>query len=497
LRPSLTAYGSDVFDKNASGRKIYVPNGSANAYQTGWSEYKNDIVEFDGYCGDPDVNGGKNVFWTLTDNDGDENHTKETLVIAGTGAMRGYDNSQDIPWISQVSDIKTIIIGNGVTSIGENSFYICKNLTSVTIPSSVTTIGKSAFTYCTSLPTVTIPNSVTSIMYAAFYGCTSLTSVTIPASVASIGEDAFYKCTSLTDVYCYADPESLEWTDNGCDDFICDDENPVKTTFCHVDGSKLEAFKDKWSKGSIGEYGTDVNVIFVSDEMATNGEKYLVGITPGTITPTDGVKAFLPVDYDLSTATVKLAEVTGAPKGLPVIFGSATEGEAMPAAISLKYLTDGSDADKAIQTDYADKAKAMSKRFVITDGEQTLAEILDGITDVTANEALFLVLTNGKFTTVSVSAADLNKKAIPGLLLFVLTKWEYMQLGSGSDTNAETRIISIGGEGTATGIEAVENIQYSIFNFQSDSWYDLQGRRLSGKPARKGLYIRNGKKVVM
>jgi hypothetical protein len=36
-----------------------------------------------------------------------------------------------------------------------------------------------------------------------------------------------------------------------------------------------------------------------------------------------------------------------------------------------------------------------------------------------------------------------------------------------------------------------------MFNVQSDSWYDLQGRRLSGKPARKGLYLQNGKKVVM
>jgi hypothetical protein len=121
---------------------------------------------------------------------------------------------------------------------------------------------------------------------------------------------------------------------------------------------------------------------------------------------------------------------------------------------------------------------------------------------VPANEALFLVLANGKFNTVNVSAADLEKKAKPGLLLFILSKWEYMHLGSSTNTNPVgpigTRSIGIGSDdGTATGIEAVENIQYSIFNFQSDSWYDLQGRRLSGKPARKGLYIRNGKKVVM
>jgi hypothetical protein len=296
-------------------------------------------------------------------------------------------------------------------------------------------------------------------------------------------------------VYCYANPDNdLSWTDEYCDDFI---KTPAKTTVCHVAGSKLAKFEDKWSKGSIGEYGTDVNVTFMGDGFEPGGKAYLVkAITYKSGTMPDGVKAFLPVDYDLSTATVTLAEVKGAPKGLPVIYGPAAEGEALPDLFFLKYVADDSDADKAIQTDYADKAKAMSKRFVITDGEQTLAEILDGITDVTADEALFLVLANGRFTTVDVSAADLNKKAIPGLLLFILTKWEYMHLGSGSDTKAETRIIGIGGEGTATGIEAVENVQFSMFNFQSDSWYDLQGRRIS-KPTRKGLYIRNGKKVVM
>ena len=80
-----------------------------------------------------------------------------------------------------------------VTSIGEDAFYSCEGLTSVTIPSSVIRIERSAFYSC-DLSSVTIPNSVTSIGDSAFMNCHSLTSVTIPNSVTSIEQATFYEC---------------------------------------------------------------------------------------------------------------------------------------------------------------------------------------------------------------------------------------------------------------------------------------------------------------
>ena len=95
-----------------------------------------------------------------------------------------------------------------VTGLGEHSFAferydgyegnpLCSNIHSVTIPQGVTSIGDHAFYYCSALTKVTIPQGITSIGDFAFYGCSALTEVTIPQSVTSIGDHAFFLCTGL------------------------------------------------------------------------------------------------------------------------------------------------------------------------------------------------------------------------------------------------------------------------------------------------------------
>ena len=139
-----------------------------------------DIVDR-GTCGAE--GNGSNLTWTL-DSEG-------VLTISGSGGMHGYGSS-DAPWYGSRSRVKSAVIAEGVTSIGESAFENCGSLTSVTIPNSVTSIGRYAFYYCTSLTSVTIPDSVTSIGGSAFYNCTSLT------DVYYAGSEAQWKAISIS-----------------------------------------------------------------------------------------------------------------------------------------------------------------------------------------------------------------------------------------------------------------------------------------------------------
>ena len=131
------------------------------------------------------------------------------------------------------SSFDTVIFGNNVTSIGDNGFYGCFDLSSITIPNSVTFIGMGAFSCCWGLNSIqvesgnskydsrndcnavietstntliagckntVIPSTVTSIDHRAFYGCSGLTSISIPNSVTDIKNYAFYSCTDLISI---------------------------------------------------------------------------------------------------------------------------------------------------------------------------------------------------------------------------------------------------------------------------------------------------------
>ena len=150
------------------------------------------------YCPDCDTVVEKGYTYWIEDNLTWKLYEDGTLNISGTGAMKDYDN--DPSPACRNSNVKKVVIEDGVTSIGNKAFDSCSSLTSITIPNSVTNIGAAAFDSCGSLTSITIPGSVTSIGTVAFYNCSGLTSVTIPDSVTNIGAAAFDSCGSLTSI---------------------------------------------------------------------------------------------------------------------------------------------------------------------------------------------------------------------------------------------------------------------------------------------------------
>ena len=140
------------------------------------------------------------------------------MTISGKGAMANYQSTIDIPWNPYMDYVKTVVIEDGVTSIGSSAFYRCTSLASITIPDSVTSIGSSAFYGCTSLTNIIIPTSA-SIGSYAFYGNTSLQTATIPESVTKIGDNAFAKCDSLTILGSY-DSAAFDYAYNNSVKFV-------------------------------------------------------------------------------------------------------------------------------------------------------------------------------------------------------------------------------------------------------------------------------------
>ena len=145
--------------------------------------------------------GGNDLTWTLDDSG--------TLTISGSGAMADYEDTDKQPWANQRSSINKVVIGDGVTSIGQYAFALCKSLSEITIPAKVERIGEYAFYDCYDynnhsggLKTVTFAENsrLTTIEEHAFYRCRYLEKIEIPASVTSIGGYAFNSCANLKEL---------------------------------------------------------------------------------------------------------------------------------------------------------------------------------------------------------------------------------------------------------------------------------------------------------
>ena len=91
-------------------------------------------------------------------------------------------------------NLKSVVLPQGLQSIGKEAFYQCTSLNDFTMPQSVTAIGESAFYECSSIESITIPTAITDISKNVFYGCNALKNVVFPDALTSIGENAFAGC---------------------------------------------------------------------------------------------------------------------------------------------------------------------------------------------------------------------------------------------------------------------------------------------------------------
>ena len=193
---------------------------------------------------------------TITGSDGDvswsfDSETK-TLIFSGNGVIRKEwgDNIKK-------SGIVSIVINDGITSIGKNAFHYCDNLTSVIVDSEnknycsedgiLFNKGKTEIIKYPAAKeggSYTIPSSVTRIGHYAFRYCKNLTSITIPSSVTRIGNFAFDHCQNLT-IYCKSDSDAPIYAKESRVTYQIDDNAPRITSLVQEgEYIKIEATDD-------------------------------------------------------------------------------------------------------------------------------------------------------------------------------------------------------------------------------------------------------------
>lgn len=143
------------------------------------------LIPFSGFASSGKA--GNSITWNL-DNEG-------VLTFKGTGKMKDFKETPYRPVL-----VKSVVIGEGITSIGNNAFRNCSNLSNISISSTVKEIGNNAFDGCKSMPEINIPYGVTSIGNNAFENCILFTEIDVPGSVKTIGEKAFKNCKNLVKI---------------------------------------------------------------------------------------------------------------------------------------------------------------------------------------------------------------------------------------------------------------------------------------------------------
>ena len=175
-------------------------------------------------------NCGANVKWTLDSNG--------ILTISGTGSMDDYILSSATPWNKKLKSIKKIIIGEGVTNVGDNAFSGCSILEEVVMPEGLLRIGAQAFMSCSKLVKADIPSTVTEIKWSAFTNCVVLEKIVIPEGVTNIERNTFYNCRSLGSII-ICNPECTIYDSDAIDSDV---------TICGYCGSTAQGYAKKYNR---------------------------------------------------------------------------------------------------------------------------------------------------------------------------------------------------------------------------------------------------------
>jgi len=377
----------------------------------------------------------------------------------------------------------SLTLPESVTTIEARAFHYATGLTAINIPSKVTEIPDETFAQC-NFTELVIPDGVTSIGGMAFMMCMSLKTITLGSGLTTIENWAF-ECPNVTDIYCYATPFTT-WNGNGFAN--------AKATKFHVADAKawgtafpsanvtfvddLNAFtlaEDVDNTAAIaGRNGHEANVTLTRTLKAGSYNTFAVpfDIDAATLTA-QGItaKKLTASSLDGTTLTLTFADATTIEAGKPYLVKVAADVE-NPTFAGVTV----SSTVSTTETDNVDLVPMMGK---------TLVTGPEGDKDNT-KAVLFLASNNTLVYPTVVNDASQEASYMKGFRA-------YFQLKGAAADPASVKSFAIN-FGDETGIISLTPNHSPV---SEGSIYMLDGRRVSSQQAQNGVYIVNGKKVII
>ncbi len=407
-------------------------------------------------------------------------------------------------------EIKDLIIPNSVTSISDYAFYNCSSFTSIKIPNSVTSIGDDTFRNCYGLTSIEIPNSVTSIGAQAFSGCSSLTSIIIGKSVKKIYSVAFEKCKNLTDVTCLA-KEVPKTNSNAFN------ESYIEYATLHVPEGSVAAYKaaEPWSgfKSIVSVAETKYTLTYQLD-----GEEYktyqLAEGDPITPEPAPTKDGYTFLGWSTIPATMPAENLTITGKFEKITSEDVIKiGESGKLWYCSKYdldFTNNEDLKAYTATGFDTQSNSLwlSRVLDVPAGTGIMLKGAEGeykVKHTTGHSYYTNMFKGDAYKDMQVSKTDgdytnfyLNKSGqivpFPNESVNYPAGRCYLQIPTSLLADpANTRSINyvFDDESDATGISSTPATPTNT----PDVYYNLQGQCVD--TPTKGLYIKNGKKVII
>ena len=399
------------------------------------------------------------------------NGSAGTLSITGTGDMDTAANNTDYPWYEYASYITSITIDEDITSVAANAFggtrdvHSYGSLTTVTLPNTLTTIGVNAFAYCDNL-TIDLD--------------------AILANNIIIGENAFIGIGCLIG--------SL--ANNADDTDVIDLLNKAKSNNITLQGRTLYK-DDKWNTLCLPFSINDIN--------AQEDEVYTCPLHGATVKELD-VDGY----YEISNPTTRYIYFYDE-KNKKYVYTDESGNEYKGEVSELRRTSfDASDGTLYLYFKNADRITA-GKPYIIkwASGDDIENPVFTGVTIDNSIEALARkTVTSSDSKVQFIGTYEWQEYTEENQsILFVgednNLHWPladaslgafraYFQLADG--VSASEFVLNFGADETS-GIHSISKEERS--QGVAGAWYTINAVRLNGKPTQKGLYIHNGRKVIV